>query len=183
MHARTAITRPGRYLTHAHSHITRAETAISVERTQNSGTLLNSCLRERKLTFLFIPFILHCQTSKSNESGTVTVKEAWELAKFLGTSYVENSATTGENVKDVVHTALRVVADQRKLQRSKCRCHRLFKWINKCKHRKWRDWRQAGIWSLQGDKNSKWKKKPLFSHNVNSPHKLTFGWNIVDGFV
>ena len=86
--------------------------------------------------FLFIPFILRCQTSKSNESGTVTVKEAWELAKFLGTSYVENSATTGENVKDVVHTALRVVADQRKLQRSKCRCHRLFKWINKCKHRK-----------------------------------------------
>ena len=136
VHARTAITRPGRYLTHAHSHITRAEPAISVERTQNSGTLLNSCLRERKLTFLFIPFILHCQTSKSNESGTVTEEEARELAKSLGTSYVENSATTGENVRDVVHTALRVVADQRKLQRSKCRRHRLFKWINKCKHRK-----------------------------------------------
>ena len=136
VHARTAITRPGLYLTHAHSHITRAETAVSVERTQNSGTLLNSCLRERKLTFLFIPFILHCQTSKSNESGTVTEEEARELAKSLGTSYVENSATTGENVRDVVHTALRVVADQRKLQRSKCRRHRLFKWINKCKHRK-----------------------------------------------
>lgn len=89
-----------------------------------------------KIDVIFIPVILHCQTSKSNESGTVTEEEAWELAKSLGTSYVENSATTGENVKDVVHTALRVIADQRKLQKSKCRCRRLFKWINKCKHRK-----------------------------------------------
>ena len=48
VHARTAITRPGQYLTHAHSHITRAETAISVERIQNPGTLLNNVVYERE---------------------------------------------------------------------------------------------------------------------------------------
>ena len=121
---------------YAQSYHQGRDSHFSRENTKPRNPIKQCCLRERKLTFLFIPFILHCQTSKSNESGTVTVKEAWELAKFLGTSYVENSATTGENVKDVVYTALRVVADQRKLQRSKCRCHRLFKWINKCKHRK-----------------------------------------------
>jgi len=27
------------------------------------------------------------------------------------------------------------------------------------------------------------KKRPLFSYNINSPHKVIFGWNIVDSFV
>ena len=65
----------------------------------------------------------------------VSSQEAWELAQLNGTLYMENSAISGEQVNEVVNTAIRMVADHRRMQRSKCRCHRLFKWI-KCRRHK-----------------------------------------------
>jgi len=72
----------------------------------------------------------------SNESNTVSSEEAWELAQSNGTSYVENSAVTGEQVRHAVNTVIRMIAVHQRVQKSKCRCHRLFKWVIKCKSHK-----------------------------------------------
>lgn len=75
-------------------------------------------------------------TKHLNASNMVSTQEAWELARLNSTIYVENSAITGEQVTDVVNTAIRIVAEHRQVQKSKCRCHRLFNWMIKCKRHK-----------------------------------------------
>lgn len=63
----------------------------------------------------------------------VPSQEAWELARLHGTSYVENSAVTGEQVSEAVTTAIRMIADKRR-KKSRCRWkNRFFKWM-KGKH-------------------------------------------------
>ena len=74
-------------------------------------------------------------TDQVDMPNTVSTLEAWELAKLHDTSYIENSSVTGEQVREVIHMAVRKVAYLHKLN-SRCCCrYKLFKW-NKCKKHK-----------------------------------------------
>ena len=85
---------------------------------------------------LHLIFIINRKfTEQVDEPNTVSCQEASELAHLYDASCVENSSLTGEQVSEVVKTAIRKVAYLRKIN-SRCRCRRgCFKWI-KCKQHK-----------------------------------------------